>query len=112
MDMAHVNVVLASGILERTSLRFRDDGTAVCVGALRSEERGAHGTVFKTFIAFEAYGKVGEALSERHLGDTVLLHGKLFFRKYRTKAGEEKSGLALLVQKVSCLVPRQPEVPA
>jgi hypothetical protein len=36
------------------------------------------------------------------LGD---LGGKVFWRKYHTKAGEEKSGLALLVQKSSVLVP-------
>lgn len=111
MEMAHINVVLVSGILERTSMRFRDDGTAVCLGALRSEERGAHGMVFTTFIAFEAYGKVGEALSERHPGDTVLLHGKLFWRKYRTKSGEEKSGLALFVHRHSLLAPAVVPVP-
>ena len=34
-----------------------------------------------------------------------MLQGKVFWRKYPTKAGEAKSGLALLVQKSSVLVP-------
>jgi len=65
---------------------------------------GASGTVFKTFLPFEGYSKVGEILGERQVGDVLLLQGKVFWRKYVTKSGEEKSGLALLVQKASVLV--------
>jgi single-stranded DNA-binding protein len=110
MVMEHLNLLVVSGILERISVRFREDGTAVCVGSLRSEELGTNGTVYKTFIPFEAYGKSGEALGERQAGDCVMLQGKVFWRKYHTKAGEEKSGLALLVQKSSLLIPARAEV--
>jgi single-stranded DNA-binding protein len=111
MVMEHLNLLVASGVLERVSMKFREEqGTAVCVGSLRSEEQGANGTVYKTFIPFEAYGKLAEALGERHAGDVVLLTGKMFWRKYHTKAGEEKSGLCLLVHKHTLLIPAQAEV--
>jgi hypothetical protein len=77
----------------------------VCTGTIRVDELSAQGTVFKTYIPFEGYTKVGEMLGERQVGDVLLLQGKVFWRKYVTKSGEEKSGLALLVQKASVLVP-------
>jgi len=44
-----INVLLVSGALDRApQVRFREDGSCVCAGTLRLEERGAQGTVFKT----------------------------------------------------------------
>jgi hypothetical protein len=100
-----INLLMVSGTLERVHLRFREDGTPICVGTVRIDELSAQGTVFKTYVPFEGYAKVGEILGERQVGDVLLLQGKVFWRKYVTKSGEEKSGLALLVQKVSLLVP-------
>ncbi len=104
--------MVASGVVERVNLRGRDDGVTVCVGSLRIDEPSAAGVVYKTYLPFEAYSKAGEAIGARHPGDTVLLHGKLFWRRYHTKGGEEKSGLALLVHKCSCLLPARLEEPA
>lgn len=97
--MDGINLLIVSGTLERVSLRFREDGTAVCTGTLRIDEPGAQGTVFKTFIPFEAFARMGELVGERQVGEVLLLQGKVFWRKYTTKSGVDKSGLALLVQK-------------
>ena len=106
MVMDGVNYLLMSGPLERApSVRWREDGTCVCTGSLRIDEVSAKGIVYKTFVPFEAYTKVAEVLGERHAGDVVMLQGKIFWRRYHTKSGEEKSGLALLVSKGSLLVP-------
>lgn len=110
--MESVNLLVITGTLERLNLRYREDGTAICSGSLRAEEIGNNGTIFKTFIPFEAYGKVAESLGERQAQEVVLFQGKVFWRKYTTKGGEDKSGLALLVQKVSLLVPALAEVGA
>ena len=109
--MDSLNILIVSGYLERDPVvRFREDGTCLCTGTLRLEEQGTQGTVFKTFLPFEAFGKVGEQLGEWHAGALCTLQGKVFWRKYHTKSGEEKSGLALLVQKGSVLVPAAVEV--
>ena len=111
MVMDSVNHLIISGALERNpSVRFREDGTCVCSGSLRLDEVGAQGTVFKIFVPFDAYGKAAEALGERQVGDVVMLQGKLFWRKYHTKDGTEKSGLALMVQKCTVLVSSQAAV--
>jgi hypothetical protein len=101
-----VNYLLVSGTLERDpSVRLREDGPCVCSEAIRIDELGAQGSTFRTFVPFEVYAKVSETLGERHANDVVLLQGKVFWRKYHTKSGAVKSGLALLVQKSSLLVP-------
>jgi len=113
MAMDSTNVLLVSGVLDRApTMRFRDDGNALCTGTLRLDEPGANGTVYKTYVAFEAYSKVAEVVAERQAGDVVLLQGKVMWRKYVTKSGEEKAGLALLVQKCSVLVAAPAGVPA
>jgi single-stranded DNA-binding protein len=100
-----LNLCLCSGYLERDpTVRFREDGTAHCTGTLRVEEV-REGTCYKTYVLAETYGKTGEALAALHGGAVVLLQGKLFWRKQVTASGADKSGLALLVQKVSPLVP-------
>jgi hypothetical protein len=48
---------------------------------------------------------VGEQLGAWQEGDLGTLQGKVFWHKYHTPRGEEKSGLALLVQKSWRLVP-------
>jgi hypothetical protein len=103
--MESINILIVSGYVERVAIRFREDGTCVCAGTLRLEEQGAQGTVYKTFLAFEAYGKVAEHLGGWSTGTLCTLQGKVFWRKYHTRGGEEKSGLALLVQKGSVLSP-------
>ena len=100
-----LNLCLVSGSLERDpTLRYREDGAAHCTCTLRVEEM-REGTCYKTYVLAEAYGKTGETLAAQHGGAVVLLQGKLFWRKQVTASGAEKSGLALLVQKVSPLVP-------
>jgi hypothetical protein len=69
----------------RPSVRFREDGTCLCTGTLRLEELGTSGTVFKTYLPFEAYGKVGEQVGEWQAGDVCTLQGKVFWRKYHNK---------------------------
>jgi single-stranded DNA-binding protein len=104
--MDGVNYLVVSGTIERhPSVRWREDGTCVCIGSLRIDERSTQGTVYKTFVPFEAYVKVAETVGERHAGDVVLLQGKIFWWKYHTKNGVEKNGLALLVSRCSLLMP-------
>jgi len=101
-----VNILIVACFLDRAPVvRFRDDGTCLCAGTLRLEEQGTQGTLFKTYVPFEAYGKGGEQIGEWQAGDYCTLQGKVFWRRYQTKNGEEKSGLALLAQKGSVLVP-------
>jgi hypothetical protein len=104
MVMDAINFLIVSGTLERVHLRCREDGTAACTGTIRVDELSAQGTAFKTYVPFEGYAKVGAMLSERQVGEVLMLQGKVFWRKYVTKSGEEKSGLALLVQKHSVLM--------
>jgi len=56
-------------------------------------------------VLVEAFSKTAEALAELHGGAVVLAQGKLFWRKHVTSSGAEKSGLALLAQKISVLAP-------
>jgi hypothetical protein len=107
----YTNVCLISGYVERhPAIRYREDGIAQCTWTLRVEELGATGTIYKTYVMAEAFGKTGEALGELHSDTLAMLQGKLFWRKHLTKSGEEKRGLALLVQKVSVLTPAPVEV--
>ena len=109
--MDYANVCLISGYVERNpAIRYRGDGIAQCMCSLWVEELGATGTIYKTSMVAEAFGKTREALGELHSGTLAVLQGKLFWRKHLTKSGEEKSGLALLVQKVSVLTPAPVEV--
>jgi single-stranded DNA-binding protein len=103
--MDSLNLCILSGYLERDpTVRYREDGTAHCTCTLWVEEH-REDTCFRTYVLCEAYGKTGEALAALHGGAVVLLQGKLFWRKQVTASGAEKSGHALLVQKVSPLVP-------
>ena len=110
--MDSLNILIVAGYLDRApAVRFREDGTCLCTGTLRLEEVGTQGSVFKTFLPFEAFGKVGEQLGEWHAGDLCTLQGKVFWRKYHTQSGEANSGLALLVQKGSVLMPALERAP-
>jgi single-stranded DNA-binding protein len=111
MVIESANFTIVSGTLERDpTIRYKEDGTAVCTCSLRLEESGTNSPVFRTFVMCEAYGKAAEALGERQAGDVLLLHAKLFWRKYHTKDGQDKSSLALLVQRCSVLLPAHQEV--
>jgi single-stranded DNA-binding protein len=101
-----LNLCVVPGSLERDpALRYREDGTAQCPCTIRVEDVGTNGTVYKTYVVAEAFGKTAEVLAELHSGAVVMVQGKLFWRKHITKSGEEKSGLALLAQKINMLVP-------
>jgi single-stranded DNA-binding protein len=104
-----LNVVALTGILERdpTIRCDPDSGTPRCSGTLRCEDVGASGSTFKLYVPLEAWGKTAEALGELHAGALVAVQGKLCWRKYVTKAGEEKGTLAVLVGKVSMLMPQE-----
>ena len=99
-----LNLCVLSGYLERDpTVRYREDGTAHCTCTLRVEEV-REGTCYKIYVLAEAYGKTGEALAALHGGAVVLLQGKLFWRKQGSASGAEKSGLAVLAQKVHPLL--------
>lgn len=108
MDTA-LNVVSLVGVLERApSVRFdHASGTALCSVTLRLDEPSASGTPFRLYVPLEAWGKTGEALGELSAGAVVAITGKLCWRKYVTRSGVEKSGLAVLVQKCAHLVAQQ-----
>ena len=97
--MDSLNVVALTGTLDRSPvMRFDpDSGTARCAGTLRCEEVNTNGSTFRLYVSLEAWGKTAEAL--------VAVQGKLCWRKSTTKQGEEKGTLAVLVGKVSVLVP-------
>jgi single-stranded DNA-binding protein len=106
-----VNHVVVSGRLERDpALRYRADGTALCTCTLRLEERGPHGEDFRLYVPVGAYGKLGEALGRCGHGDLLLFNGKLFWRSSPTRTGDVKGSLAVLVQKMSVLLPMDAEV--
>lgn len=107
--MDSLNVVGLTGMLERDpAMRFdSDSGTARCSGTLRCEDLGARGSTFKLYVPLEAWGKTAEALGELHAGALVAIQGRLCWRKYMTKAGEEKGTLTVLVGKVSVLISQE-----
>jgi hypothetical protein len=100
----HINLLIVSGCLERISIRYWEDGTPICTGSLRVDELGTQGTIFKTFIPFEPFGRAAEALGAQEGRQFLLCQRKVFWRKYTTKTGEEKNGLAMLVSKSSVLL--------
>jgi single-stranded DNA-binding protein len=103
--MDSLNVVALTGHLERDPvMRFDpDSSTPRCSGTLRCEEVNANGSTFRLYVPLEGWGKTAEALGELHAGALVAVQGKLCWRKYTTKHGEEKGSLAVLVGKVSVL---------
>ena len=104
--MECLNVCIISGYVERDpAIRYREDGKAQCTCTLRVEDVGVNGTVYKTFVVAEAFGKTAEALAELQSGALAMVQGKIFWRTHVTKNGEEKGGLAVLVQKSNLLVP-------
>lgn len=111
--MDSVNVVVLTGVLEtEPAIRWEpDNNLARCTGRLRCEEVNATGSLFRLYVPLEAWGKTAEALGELHAGALVSIQGKLCWRKYVTKRGDEKGTLAVLVGKVSVLVPAAVGVP-
>jgi single-stranded DNA-binding protein len=107
--MDSLNVVALTGALERDpTIRFDEgSGTPRCSATLRCEELGTNGSTFTLYVPLEAWGKTAEALGALHAGALVAVQGKLCWRKYRTKQGEEKGGLAVLLGKVSVLVAQE-----
>jgi Single-strand binding protein family len=104
--MDSLNVCIVSGVLERDpTMRYREAGTAQCTCTLRLEE-ARDGTVYNTYVLAEAYGKTAEVLADLQGGAVVVLQGKLFWRKQQAASGADKSGLALLVQKVGHTSPQ------
>jgi hypothetical protein len=94
--MESVNVCVLSGTLERDpALRFRDDGSPHCTATIRLEE-GRDGTLYKTYVLAEAFGKTAEVLADLHGGAVVIVQGKLFWRKQVSPSGTDRSGLACL----------------
>lgn len=110
--MDSLNVLALTGTLERAPvLRQEEGGTAPrCSATLRCEEVSASGSPFKLYVPLEAWGKSAEALGALPAGTAVAIQGKLCWRKHVPRPGEDKSGLAVLVGKVSVLA--SPEVPA
>ena len=102
--MDSVNFLLISGVLDRVTLRFREDGTPVCTGALLLRGRAPRAASFGPSSRLRPTARTGEQVGAWQSG-TSLAPKASCWRKYHTKSGEEKSGLALLVQKGSVLVP-------
>lgn len=112
--MDSLNLVAVTGVLERDPLmRFgATSSSAQCAATLRCEEVNANGSTFTLYVPLEAFGRQAEALGELHAGALVAVQGKLCWRKYTTRQGEEKSSLAVLVQRLHVLTPALQEVPA
>jgi single-stranded DNA-binding protein len=104
--MECVNLGVISGYLARDpAMRHREDGMAQCPCTSRVEEVGPNGTLYKTCVVAEAYGKTADAVADLHQGDVVMVQGKVFWRQHVTQGGVEKRGLAVLAQKASLLAP-------
>jgi hypothetical protein len=67
--MDHINLIIVSGVLERVSLRFRDDGSPIATGSLRIDELGTTGSTFRTYPPFEDFGRAAEALGEHQVAE-------------------------------------------
>lgn len=104
--MEDVNNVLLTGVLERDPVtRFADHGTQSVGFTLRLTEAGPAGQAFTVFIPCLAYGHAAEIAQALQPGETVLLQGRLKWRRYRTAKGEDKSGLAVNARLIRTLRP-------
>ena len=105
--MDNLNAVALTGTLERDPLMRYDNnsGAAKCAATLRCEEVNANRSTFTLYVPLEAFGRQGEALGELHAGALVAVQGKLCWRKFTTRQGEDKSSLAVLVQRHHVLAP-------
>lgn len=101
--MDSLNVVTLTGFLERPPTIRAEGDTPRCSATLRCPELGSTGSTFTLYVPLDAWGKSAEALGTLHAGTLVAVQGRLCWRKYTTKQGEHKSGLAVLVGKVNVL---------
>ncbi len=84
---------------------LNDSGAAKCAATLRCEEVNTNGSTFTLYVPLEAFGRPGEVLGALHAGVLIAVQGKLCWRKYTTRQGEDKSSLAVLVQRLHVLMP-------
>lgn len=106
-----LNVVTLTGALDRDPVVAFDQETSAtsCRFTLRVDEP-SKGTIFKTFVVCEAYGRAAERAAELGAGDVVGIAGKLTWRSTTDRQGEKKSGLVVLVRQVHVLAPASQEV--
>jgi len=106
--MSDLNLVVVTGRVERDPvIRVVDNKTQVGL-TLRLIEDGPAGQTFNLFVNVESYGQIAEQVRDLRAGASVILFGKIKWRKYRTAQGEEKSGLCVLAREVRILAAAVP----
>lgn len=92
-----LNVCALTGTLVRDpATRVEDSGTPRTICTVRCDEVSRDGLTHPLFVAVCCYGKVAEQAATLTAGDQLAIEGKLMYRKYVTRTGETKSGLAVL----------------
>ena len=101
-----MNSVCVTGVLERDPrTKFASDGAQETSFTLRVEESGKDGTVFRTFVPVEAYGRVAEKAADLSAGDMIGVEGKLKWQSYTARDGTKKTSLCVLARLVKRLAP-------
>ena len=102
----NLNHVTLTGTLERDPItRFADHGTQQVSFTLRLTEAGPAGQAFTLFVPCEAYGQAGELAGDLHVGEAVLIAGKLKWTSYTDKTGQKRTSLCVLARLVKRLAP-------
>jgi len=107
--MNSVNVVTLLGHLTRDpELRYTPSGTAVCQVGLalnrRWRDQAGESQQETTFVEVTAWGKQAETVSSYcQKGRAVVVEGRLQQESWETEAGEKRSRLKVVAQRVTFL---------
>jgi single-stranded DNA-binding protein len=103
--MDSLNMVCLTGTLERQpTVSFEGEGSQVCRFTLRLEEGGRDGTIYKTYIGCEVYGRLADQAGSLQPGDVVAVTGALKWRSYVDKSGEKRGAHAVFVRTLTPLL--------
>ncbi len=106
--MPQLNKVFLMGHLTRDpDMRTSQAGNPVCKFGIavnrREKDKGAD------FINCTAFGKTAEFINRDFLkGSPIFIEGRLSYSSWKTEAGENRSALEVVVDRIDWLSPRKP----
>jgi single-stranded DNA-binding protein len=101
-----LNICALVGTLARDPrTAFAGEGQQTTTFTLALVEPGREGKPFTLYVPCIAWGKAAEAAAVLNAEDLVSVQGKLCWRKYVDKHGQERSMLTVNVREVSVVQP-------
>jgi single-stranded DNA-binding protein len=111
--MSDLNHCVVTGTLKYDpAVKFSDAGAQQVTLTIDCLELGPAGGVFNLWVPVECYGELAQVAGALHVGDSVLISGKLKYRTTVDRTGAKKSGLCVLARLVKVLAPAGQAVPA